>query len=127
MTLRAFIIFMLVATLVCWCAFIIVVTGFNPFEGGALALAFFYLSAFLSLTGTLTILGIFVRIVALKRVEYISRRVTTSFRQALLVSFVLVVTLYLMSQDMLAWWNIACLVLGLGLFEFFFISLKRLN
>ncbi|MDD4995465.1 MAG: hypothetical protein PHW53_03325 [Patescibacteria group bacterium] len=127
MTLRAFILFMLLATIICWSAFLIIIFKTNPYETGALGFIFFYASLFLSLIGTLTVAGIFVRMIILKRDDFISRRVAASFRQGAFLAAVAVAGLYLMSRGLLTWWNVLFFVAGVSLLEFFFISIKRLK
>jgi hypothetical protein len=127
MTLKEFIIWMLLGTLICWAAFGIVIYTTNPFEAGALAFIFFYITLILSMTGSLTLVGLFTRIFVLKRDDFVARRVTASFRQGIFLSFVLAAGLLLMSKDLLTWWNITLFVLGITLLEFFFISSKRLS
>lgn len=127
MTLKEFIIWMMLGTLICWAAFFIIIYTTNPYQAGTVAFVFFYISLILSMTGTLTIAGLFVRIMVMKRYDFVSRRVTASFRQGIFLSIVFASGLYLMSKDLLTWWNIALFIAGISLLEFFFISSKRLN
>jgi len=125
MTLRAFIISMFFATAICWIAFSIILFNVNPYDAGPLIFLFFYFSLFLAMLGTLTLIGILTRISILKRDDYVARRVMTSFRQGAFLSGAAVSGLFLMSRDLLTWWNIALFIVGILLLEFFFISLKR--
>lgn len=125
MTLRAFIIWMFLGTVICWAAFSIILINVNPYDAGRLIFVFFYFSLFLALLGTLTLAGIFTRISILKRDDYIARRVMTSFRQGAFLSGATVAGLLLMSRDLLTWWNIALFIGAVALLEFFFISLKK--
>lgn len=118
---------MLLGTLICWVAFGIVLFTANPFEAGKIAFVFFYISLILSMTGTLTLAGLFTRVLILKRDDFIARRVTASFRQGIFLAIALASGLFLMSKGLLTWWNIALFVLGISLLEFFFISSKRLS
>lgn len=117
---------MMLGTLICWVAFGIVLYTTNPFEAGKLAFIFFYISLMISMTGTLTLAGLFTRIFIFKRDDFIARRVTASFRQGIFLSVALAAGLFLMSKGLLTWWNITLFVLGITLLEFFFISSKRL-
>jgi hypothetical protein len=127
MTLRGFILAMMLGTLVCWAAFCIVIFNSNPYEAGMTGFIFFYSSLTLSLIGTITIIGLFVRLIILNRYDFVARRVSSSFRQAVFLSLIISGTLYLTSKNLLTWWNIGFFVIGISLFEFFFISLKRLK
>jgi len=116
---------MLFGTAVCWVAFSIILFNVNPYDAGSLIFIFFYFSLFLALLGTLTIVGIFTRISILKRDDFVARRVMTSFRQGAFLSGAAVSALFMMSRDLLTWWNIALFIIGVLLLEFFFISLKK--
>lgn len=118
---------MFLGTLICWAAFGIILYTANPFEAGTVAFIFFYVSMILAMTGTLTMAGLFVRILILQRTDFVARRVTASFRQGIFLSLAMASGLFLMSRNLLTWWNIALFVAGISLLEFFFISSKRLN
>lgn len=127
MTLKEFIIWMFLGTLICWSAFGIILYTTNPFEAGTVAFIFFYISMVLALTGTLTLAGLFTRVFILKRDDFAARRVTASFRQGIFLAVAFSAGLLLMSKDLITWWNITLFVLGITLLEFFFISSKRLS
>jgi len=125
MNLKQYLILMTVGTALAWGAFWAVITYLNPQDVGVLGLVFFYLSVFLSVTGTLTLLGF-----AWRRFrnhnEVLFRHVSMSFRQGALLALMVVGILFLQHNELLTWWNIALLILGLTLLEFFWLSVKRL-
>lgn len=124
MTLRKYLLLMTLGTLVSWFGFGMVVTYLNPDIAGTLGFLFFYLSLFLSVTGTLTILGFGWRYVR-HRDEVLFRHVSISFRQGALLGLMVVASLFLESKSLLTWWNLGLLIVGLTLLEFFWLSARR--
>jgi hypothetical protein len=123
MSLRSYIFLMLLATIACFLAFFAVIYFFDPFVGGLWVLLFFYLSLFLALLGTFSILGLFVRLI-FTREKLVLKKVLISFRQAVWFSLLVVISLHLKSIDLLAWKNIILLILAFTLLELFFMSYK---
>lgn len=123
MNFKQFLTIMILGTILCWAMFVLVIFNINP-ANGAIALLLFYSSLFLSLIGTLAILGSVIRIFLFKK-EIIFREVKSSLRQALLFSFLFVVILMLQSKRILAWWNVLFLVVALAAFEGLMVSLGK--
>lgn len=121
MNLKQFLTLMALGTALCWAMFILVILNMEPSSG--LALMFFYVSLFLSLVGTLSIAGLSARVIVFKK-DVIFREVKNSFRQAILLSFLLAAALFLQSKRILAWWNIILLILALTALECLLVSLK---
>ena len=124
MSLKQFIIVMLIATLVCWGAFIMVVFNVDPDVSGATGFILFYLTLLLALTGTISLIGLFVRR-AIDRKQLVVRQVALSFRQAISFSILIIALIYLQSQRLLTWWNLLLLMAALTVLEFFLISYKK--
>ncbi|MCX6745208.1 MAG: hypothetical protein NTX82_06840 [Candidatus Parcubacteria bacterium] len=123
MTLRSYIILMLIATIACYLALGAMILFFDPLAGGILALIFFYLSLFLALVGTFAIFGLIFRILFTSD-KLIFKKVTASFRQGIWFSLLIIICLYLNSMNLLVGKYIALLILALALLEIFFISYK---
>ncbi|MEK7648544.1 MAG: hypothetical protein AAB400_01365 [Patescibacteria group bacterium] len=121
MTLFHYILMMLAGTLLSWGAWFYVISTVNPFDTGMVGLLLFYVSLTFSMIGTFAIIGFFVRTWVFKK-EIVFQRVHLSFRQAF--SFALLVDGFLILQALrlLTWYNLAFLVVGLTLAEFFLIS-----
>lgn len=113
-------------TLLCWFGFFMVLIFISPQEIGPLTFLLFYLILGLAVTGTLTIIGFLIRKL-INRSELAFEHVKISFRQAVWIGLVLIVSLYLQSKQLLTWWNALLLVLGLSLIEFFYIGQKDIN
>lgn len=124
MTLFAYFILMLISTIFSWLGWGTILFYLNPQEAGNVGFAFFYGSLFLALTGSFSLLGLFIRMRLLKD-DIVSRQVAISFRQAVFFAILLVGSLFLRSKDLLAWWNIILLIFLLTFLEFFFLSYQR--
>ncbi|KKR49186.1 MAG: hypothetical protein UT86_C0001G0158 [Candidatus Magasanikbacteria bacterium GW2011_GWC2_40_17] len=124
MTLRYYTFIMIIATLLCWAAWFLVVLNVNPFEASFLSLSIFYLSLFLSLAGTISILGFLVRVYFLKNKEPYFKIVARAFRHSLFFALLLTIALFFQSFHLLNWWNLSILVLALLFFEMSFLTGK---
>lgn len=124
MSFRSYILLMLLATIISWVVWGMILFFINPFETDFFGFLFFYLSLFLSLVGTISITSSIIRKIFVKN-EILFRQVIISFRQAILFSILIIVCLLLQSQRLLTWWNMTFLVLALTIFELFAISKKK--
>lgn len=124
MTLKSYLIIMLITTLICWLAFSFVLWTVNPEATNWLGFLLFYLSLFLSIVGTSAIIGFIIRFVGLKH-ELAFRSVRDAFRQSFLLAFLLVAVLFLLAKNLFSWLNVFFLVIGLSILEFFLISYQR--
>lgn len=123
MSLKKYLIFMSSATLFSWLAWLIVIFYINPEEAGFVGFAMFYLSLFLALVGSFSLLGFFTR-VWFSREEVIFRHLGVATRQSLLFSILLVGSLILQGSGFFRWWSVVLLIAFITLLEFFFISRK---
>ena len=120
MNLRQYLSIMAIGTAVSLSAWCIVVIAIDPLTAGSLAFAVFYITLWSGAVGLLTILGTLVR--ARKEGEGdVSVAVIRSFRQALLLSSLVIISLYLMGVGLLSAPILFLLIGGLGLIEFFFL------
>ena len=124
MTLRQYLILMTISAIFCWVIWVSVLYLIDPTQAGFLGFTFFYLSLFLSVVGTMSVMGLILRMKFGKE-ELVFRTVTVSFRQATLLGLLVIGGLILKSQRILTWWNILFLVLALTVIEFFFISYAK--
>jgi hypothetical protein len=119
MTLRQYLILMSFGAILCWGIWFLVLFYIDPNTANILSFIFFYLSLFLALAGSLSVLGLALR-KKISKEEVVFRMVTVSFRQATMLSFLVVGSLLLQSKNLLNWWNIIFLVLAVIILEFFF-------
>lgn len=124
MTFRDYLLVMVIATVAAWAGWIVVLVSIDPTRSGWMGFLFFYLMLAIALVGTLSIVGAGMR-VWLKREELVSRHVSRAFRQAILVSILVVGSLVLLSHALLTWWVMVLLVLALALIELVFMSAER--
>ena len=124
MTLRTYLIIMIVMTLLCWSAWFIVLFTVNPSLTNWIGLTLFYSSLFLSIVGTATIIGFLIRFVVLKQ-KLAWRVVKEAFRQSFLFALLIVVSLILLSHNLFTWLNLLFLVIGLTILEFFMLSFEK--
>ncbi|MFH0840734.1 MAG: hypothetical protein V1865_01990 [bacterium] len=121
MTLRSYLVLMILATFVCFFSFTISVMMIDPNTTNWVGFSLFYLSLFFSLMGFMSILGFLLRFVFLRK-ELESHLVIISFRQAFLVSFLVVAVLFLLSINLFSWLNLLLLIIVFSALEFFLLS-----
>lgn len=128
MTVLRYFVLMIGATVLCWLSFGLVLFFIDPMTSGWIGITFFYLSLFVSVVGTLALLGFAIRILFWKDVlPY--KHVGISLRQGLLFAILIVCSLILAREELFTWWSIILLIAGLGLLELFFLSrsIKKFN
>lgn len=113
------------ATIIAWVGFFTIIFNFDPQEANWIIFILFYLSLFLAVSGTLSIIGFFARILLLRKRSILRYLVSESFRQATIVAAALVVTLILQSVRILTWWNMALLILAAAALEFLILLFKK--
>jgi hypothetical protein len=121
MTLRSYLIGMLISTIFCWAAFFLILIYIDPDQASFIGFLSFYISLFFAIVGTLTLIGFYLR-VWFSRNEVLFAHVAPAFRQAILLSLILVVSLVLQSFRLLTWWDGALLVGSVVLLEFYFMT-----
>lgn len=126
MTLKNYLLLMSVASLLCWSVFVFVIRVVNPYATNWLGFFLFYSSFILSVAGTFSILGFLVRFKIMKK-SLAFRQVAEAFRQSFLISLLAAVAVFLSAKRLLSWTNIALLVSGVSLLEYFWVSRARAN
>lgn len=124
MTLKQLILTITIATLVCWAAWVMILFQVNPLETNFLGFMIFYLSLFFALLGTFFLISFgFRKLINKFSLEY--KIVGTSFRQSFFFALLVVAFLFLQGNDLLTWWNMILLIVGIAVLEFFFLSARR--
>ena len=124
MTLRWYLAVMAITSSVCWAMFAYIINTVNPEITNWVGFMLFYGALFLSLVGTFSVLGFFVRFILLKK-ELIFRSVKEAFRQSFLLSFLCVACLYLLSKNLFTWMNVVALAVCLTVLELFLVSYHK--
>lgn len=124
MTLKNYLFVMVVLTAICWGIFVFVASLIDPTVTNWVGLSLFYLSLFLSLSGTTALIGFIFRFAALRK-ELAFNLVKVAFRQSFLFSLFIVILLILKSQQLFNWVNLLLLVIIFAILELFLISYKK--
>lgn len=105
MNLKQYLTTMIFSTLLCWSAWIFVIINIDPFQTGAMGFAFFYISLFFALIGTISLIifGIY-RLFGVREMP-LFRHVRMSFRTACVLSILALAGLYLQSMSVLGLFN----------------------
>ena len=121
MNFKQYLLLMGFGTLAAWATYVIVLLTTDPTRASTLGFVLFYITLALAMVGTLAIGGSVVR-VWLRPQELVWRHVSRAFRQAILVSILLVICLLLTSYGLFHAWTGILLVLAAALAELAFIS-----
>lgn len=124
MTLRIYLIIMFLTTIVCWVAWLYTVITIDPNLTNWIGFLLFYVSLFLSIVGTATMVGFFARFIILKQ-KLAFHSVKEAFRQSFLFAILIIISLILLSRDLFTWMNMAFLVIGLSVLEFFLLEYEK--
>ncbi|MBI4142306.1 hypothetical protein HY480_00345 [Candidatus Uhrbacteria bacterium] len=111
---------MLIATAISWMVWFGMVLGTDPDAIGWIGVAVFSAALFAAISGTATVIGLFVRRHAPDR----TTAIRIAVRQGVLVGVAVVAAAFLQSRQLLSWVNMLFLIVALTLFEFFLISLR---
>ena len=121
MTLRQYIAIMSIATLLCWMAWGLVLFNVDPFEASVVGHTFFYVSFFLSLLGTLSLLLFGLMYFFSRHTHPLFHYVRQSFHQGALAALIVTMSLYLLGRGWLYRSNAVFLAAALLSCLFFFI------
>jgi len=111
-------------TLLCWGIFALMLNLIDPTATNWLGFMLFYVALFLALSGTAALLGFIIRFVALKR-DLVFYAVSTAFRQSFLFALFIVISLFLLSNNLFTWLNVVLLLVIFAILELFVASYKK--
>lgn len=111
-----------IAGIIGWFGWIITLTKLNPFESTGMALGFFFITLFIALMCTFTILGFYFRVWIYKN-EIYYKHINISLRQGIMLGLIVVISLALQLLGVLNWLSGFLLVIIMLLIEAY-ISLK---
>lgn len=123
MTLKQLLLVITLATIIFWSLWSTVIVQIDPLTSGWFGFILFYATLFFALLGSFFLVTFVIR-KAINRLSFEYSIVATSFRQSCMFAALIIGMLVLQSQDLLNIWNIAMLIAGLTLLEFFFLSYK---
>ncbi len=125
MTLRQYILTMIFATFLCWISWFFVILNIDPFQTSSFGFVFFYISLFLALLGTISLLTFLCYKLFASRELPLFRYVQISFKQSLFTTAFLIVFLYLQGGGYLTLWNALILFAIFILIISFTLSIKH--
>lgn len=121
MTHHRYISIIALSGLFAWLAFFVVLFKMNPYESMGLALSFFYISIFVALSCTFTVIGFYFRIWLFKN-EIFYKHINIALRQGIILSLIVIFCLIFQMLKLLTWWSSFLLVLIAVLVEAYFSS-----
>jgi len=126
MTLKKYLMVTALATAVCWTVFLFVSSVINPELTSWLGFLLFYLSLFMAVSGTASLIGFLIRFVALKH-ELAFYAVKIAYRQSFLFALFIIAILVLLSQDLFTWLNLFMLIAVFVIAETFMIHAQKIR
>lgn len=125
MTLRQYLFFMSLGTGLCWLAWIFIILNIDPKQAGLAGFALFYLSLFLSLLGSISIAGFWIRKKIFRNDDIVFRHVKKTFRQGIMLALAIILALGLQQADKLCWWVPIVLIILIYLLEVLVFANRR--
>ncbi len=105
MSLRLYLILMSIGTVFCWAAWVYILFNTSPNDNNIISLISFYLSLFMAIVGTFSVIGFTLRRLIIKDDDVVFRHVRHTFRQGTILGTAIILALILLSQELLFWWN----------------------
>lgn len=127
MSLKIYLFLMSLGTLLCWVAWIFVITSLAPQESGIMGLVIFYSSLFLALVGSISVLGFLIRRAKYKNDELVFRHVRHTFRQSILIGAFAICLLILRANNVLTWWTLVLLLIFFFVLEGIVFTSRKFN
>lgn len=124
MTLRQYIVLMLLGTGIALAALAMIVLNVAPTDAGTLLFILLYVTVFCATLGLATLVGLVIRMTIFREAHSIPQKVEMSFRQGVLVGCLATASLILKGNDMMTWWNSALLVGAVSSIEMAFMGLS---
>lgn len=121
MSLVRFIVILSLGTLLSWGTWGLILTTLDPYTGGMLALILFYVSFWLGLMGTVTIIGFFLR-AWLEKNGVFFRQIATALRQGSFISTGATLALMLQGARWLNIWSGVSVLALVLVVEVFFLA-----
>ena len=116
-----YIAFIAASGLFAWIGWLLVLTNLSPYGNLALALTFFFLTLFIALTSSFTVIGFYFRLWLLRN-EIFYKHINVALRQGVFLSLIAVFCLVFQMVRVLTWWSGLLLVVIFVLLESYFAS-----
>lgn len=115
-----------IASIISWFSWILVILNLDPYESTALGLSLFFISLLLSLIGTFTIILFFLKKLRSQHEVFI-KHIMISLRQGILLSITTSICLAFLMLGLLRIWNGLLIVIIITLLEFYLSGKDELN
>ncbi len=102
-----------------WIGWTLVVTQLSPYKNMPISLILFFLTLFIALTCTFTVIGFYFRIWLLKN-EIFYQHINISLRQGFFLSLIAILCLIFQIMKVLTWWSGLLVITSAILLEFYF-------
>jgi len=127
MTLKQYLTFMGVTTLICWAVWVLTIFYFDPTLADGASFLLFYVSLFAAIVGTISVLGFLFQWRVMKMEDVAFRYVRRTFRRGVIYASFIVLMLMLAAASLLTWWNATILILLLAFIEGVIFSKRKHN
>jgi len=114
-----YIITIFIATILSWSSFLLIINKLSPFISGYLALSFFYLSLFIALMGSFTLINYYSRLI-IKKENIELHDLNIAIRQSSLMSIFMCICLGFQRLRILNLWDAFLLLIIIVLIEYYF-------
>jgi Na+/melibiose symporter-like transporter len=112
------------AGILSWIAWVVVINKLDPFESTGLGLGLFYISLFLALVCSFTVVGFYFR-VWLNKNEIYYDHINIAFRQGMLLTVIALGCLTFQLLGVLTWWSGLLLIGAVTMVEFYFMARQQ--
>lgn len=123
MSSKIYTIIIFLGTIIFWYCWFLVLFFIDPSEAGFMGLMFFFVNLFFALIGSIFSFSFIIH-TKIFGSHSVLKSIQISTRQAILFSILIIVSLWLQSQNLLTIYNIIIFIALLTLIEFLFISRK---
>lgn len=121
MTHHRYISIIALSGLLAWIGWAVVINKLTPYENMGIALSFFYITLFIALSCTFTVIGFYFRVWLFKN-EIFYKHINVALRQGIFLGLIAVFSLIFQMMKVLTWWSGFLLVAVFVLLEFYFSS-----
>lgn len=124
MTLKSYLWGIKIGAILVFAAWILVLLNVDPAESAIAGKLLFYGSFFLFLSAVFILFFTWIRKKAARSEEIAFAQLGASFRQGILLAFLVIILLFMQSLRVLVWWDGLLVVAGIFLIELYFLFKK---
>ena len=121
MTHHRYISIIALAAVLSWVSWLLVIFKLSPYESMGISLAFFFLTLFIALVASFSVLGFYFRVWLLKN-EIFYKHINIALRQGFFLALITVFCLVFQMIRVLHWWSGMLLIVITVLLEAYFSS-----